>query len=342
MVSPPPLTSSHFFVAEADREDSVEGHAVATTDNGCSRVEDSYDSSVRSHPKNPASFTRDSDSKRQSLSRQGSVSETQDCSQSQYDDDDHDGDRNPVRALPSTSKRSKTFPGMLNGSRLTPTYGLQQQSSYESYRSSEGCSSFCDDNSSEPRTPRRNKLMRAVRSIIPTKVVKFFHSSNNRKSNHQDIFNEDSPLLNMEEGRSSYLRQEEEDENNLQETTTNAFPRGNPHWRRITQHVQSGDVLLQRLVQDKSNFALRTKNNIFDSKGPSWDEVDESERQRLREQVQANIRNGVEFSLQQCVVAMLLYIVVAVLAFSFVFDNWTVIDSIYFAIVTFTTVGYGE
>ena len=36
------------------------------------------------------------------------------------------------------------------------------------------------------------------------------------------------------------------------------------------------------------------------------------------------------------------YIVTGVIAFSFVFENWNAIDSIYFCVVTFTTVGYGD
>ena len=38
----------------------------------------------------------------------------------------------------------------------------------------------------------------------------------------------------------------------------------------------------------------------------------------------------------------LIYIALAVVAFSFVFEKWTFIDSIYFAITTFITVGFGD
>jgi hypothetical protein len=36
------------------------------------------------------------------------------------------------------------------------------------------------------------------------------------------------------------------------------------------------------------------------------------------------------------------YIALAIVAFSFIFEHWTIIDSIYFATSTFTTVGYGD
>jgi hypothetical protein len=40
-----------------------------------------------------------------------------------------------------------------------------------------------------------------------------------------------------------------------------------------------------------------------------------------------------------CAVYLSTYIVIAVLAFSFVFEKWSIIDSVYFAVSTFTTVG---
>jgi hypothetical protein len=40
-----------------------------------------------------------------------------------------------------------------------------------------------------------------------------------------------------------------------------------------------------------------------------------------------------------CTVYLSTYIFIAVLAFSFVFEKWPIIDSVYFAVSTFTTVG---
>ena len=62
----------------------------------------------------------------------------------------------------------------------------------------------------------------------------------------------------------------------------------------------------------------------------------------LREQVQESIRNGIEFTIWQCLGLFLLFMVVGVVAFSFLFDHWTWIDAMYFAVVTCTTVGYGD
>ena len=49
-----------------------------------------------------------------------------------------------------------------------------------------------------------------------------------------------------------------------------------------------------------------------------------------------------EFSLLDCFLALAAYLLISIIAFSFIFEHWTVIDSMYFAVVTFTTTGYGD
>jgi hypothetical protein len=49
-----------------------------------------------------------------------------------------------------------------------------------------------------------------------------------------------------------------------------------------------------------------------------------------------------DFTLTECVIAFLLYLLLSVIAYSFFFEGWPVIDSLYFAVVTFTTIGYGD
>jgi voltage-gated potassium channel Kch len=55
-----------------------------------------------------------------------------------------------------------------------------------------------------------------------------------------------------------------------------------------------------------------------------------------------NIELPYEFKLRACIIMLLLYLSISVVAFSFVFTNFTVIDSLYFACVTLTTIGYGD
>jgi potassium channel subfamily K len=46
--------------------------------------------------------------------------------------------------------------------------------------------------------------------------------------------------------------------------------------------------------------------------------------------------------LQLCLFYTVIYMGISVIAFSFVFERWTIIDSLYFAVSTFTTCGYGN
>ena len=44
----------------------------------------------------------------------------------------------------------------------------------------------------------------------------------------------------------------------------------------------------------------------------------------------------------QGIVTIIIYLIVGVIAYSFVFEDWHWIDSLYFSMITFTTVGYGD
>jgi len=48
-----------------------------------------------------------------------------------------------------------------------------------------------------------------------------------------------------------------------------------------------------------------------------------------------------ELTLQECLKLFIALLAIGVLAFSFIFEHWTIIDSLYFTTVCLTTVGYG-
>eukprot|EP00814_Leptocylindrus_danicus_P010967 CAMPEP_0116018690 /NCGR_PEP_ID=MMETSP0321-20121206/8795_1 /TAXON_ID=163516 /ORGANISM="Leptocylindrus danicus var. danicus, Strain B650" /LENGTH=433 /DNA_ID=CAMNT_0003489125 /DNA_START=46 /DNA_END=1347 /DNA_ORIENTATION=- len=54
------------------------------------------------------------------------------------------------------------------------------------------------------------------------------------------------------------------------------------------------------------------------------------------------IQNLLEENVWHGLVTIAIYMGVGVLAYSYVFENWSVVDSLYFSMVTFTTVGYGD
>jgi hypothetical protein len=47
-------------------------------------------------------------------------------------------------------------------------------------------------------------------------------------------------------------------------------------------------------------------------------------------------------TLKLCAIYLAIYLAIAIVAFSHIFEKWSIIDSIYFAVSTFTTCGYGD
>jgi hypothetical protein len=63
-------------------------------------------------------------------------------------------------------------------------------------------------------------------------------------------------------------------------------------------------------------------------------------RDSLRQKAFEEFDSGMNFSVKQCVLAILLYMAVSIVIFSYVLEpQWTIIDSCYFAVSTFTTLG---
>lgn len=89
-------------------------------------------------------------------------------------------------------------------------------------------------------------------------------------------------------------------------------------WRRLTELVRSGHFLLD------------------DGQGQTKDQ-EHSARFRRRQKAKAAIRQSLRLSLTQCFIAVLSHVVLAVIVFSFVLDEWSIIDSVYFSVVTFST-----
>mmetsp|Transcript_22606 Transcript_22606/g.49077 ORF Transcript_22606/g.49077 Transcript_22606/m.49077 type:complete len:189 (+) Transcript_22606:195-761(+) len=48
------------------------------------------------------------------------------------------------------------------------------------------------------------------------------------------------------------------------------------------------------------------------------------------------------YAFKEVMLYFLIYLCIAVVAYSFIFEGWSLIDSLYFAVVTVTTVGYGD
>jgi hypothetical protein len=101
-------------------------------------------------------------------------------------------------------------------------------------------------------------------------------------------------------------------------------------WSKLSHQVKGGELL------------LRTAGTSWDVDGEDGRIGESTSKHEKRQAAHDEIRGLMEFSLRQCLLAIFAYIAVAVLAFSVVFDHWTIIDSAYFAVVTFSTIGFGD
>jgi hypothetical protein len=112
-------------------------------------------------------------------------------------------------------------------------------------------------------------------------------------------------------------------------------------WTRLRDHVTSGSALLRTSVM----VAEREPHGGMDYHADNHDgrASEEGDRASRREQAIQVIRDRMHFTLAQCIAAILVYIGVAVLAYSFLFEEqWSVIDSVYFSVVAFSSVGFGD
>jgi hypothetical protein len=96
-------------------------------------------------------------------------------------------------------------------------------------------------------------------------------------------------------------------------------------WNNLKSHMNNGDLLLQL----HSNCGRSSSN-----KEPI------RSRSTLRRLAFEEFQEGMNFSVPQCLMAIVSYVAVSIVLFSFVLEpQWTIIDSCYFAVGTFTTLG---
>ena len=121
-------------------------------------------------------------------------------------------------------------------------------------------------------------------------------------------------------------------------------------WRIVRNRQKSIILYGRRVIQQDSNDEEEGCSNggadddiFLSERSAQRRESDRKARQREKILERANLtRERYEITIADCLIAIACYLGLSVLAFSFIFEHWTIIDSAYFAVVTFTACGYGD
>lgn len=111
-----------------------------------------------------------------------------------------------------------------------------------------------------------------------------------------------------------------------------------------SEHANSSGRKLWDIMRDRTDSILLQSQEWSSHHAPSSN-VEESTQQRVeRHKLQAlnEIRKSVGIGARLCMLVIATYLGVGVIAYSLVFEKFTVLDSLYFSVVTLCTVGYGD
>jgi hypothetical protein len=146
----------------------------------------------------------------------------------------------------------------------------------------------------------------------------------------------------------------DDEENNVERTVDKNLKEGGEvgrkrGWSIIRNRRQSIVLYGRRLIQQddeeegRSNGGGEESSIFLSERSAQRRESDRRARQREKILQRANLAaSRYEFTIADCLVAIACYLGLSALAFSLIFEHWTIIDSAYFAVVTFTACGYGD
>jgi len=127
--------------------------------------------------------------------------------------------------------------------------------------------------------------------------------------------------------RLNEMEEEVEDEEN-QSTRPLLFGRGSKHASSASLQSRFSSGGNSASSSSNSHHHHSSKRKKKNRKAETFREVEES--------------LPYDYSAWDCLVWFTCYLGIGVVAFSFVFEQWDVVDSLYFSVVTFTTIGYGD
>lgn len=147
---------------------------------------------------------------------------------------------------------------------------------------------------------------------------------------------ENSPLLDNDApgGANSFSggRSASSDIKRYQDPEHGGLPQSKDYWKILQRHVLEGDLLLRSVAQ--------STDPSFESR-PHEHQAQLLHKDKIQKKIE-EIRSGTEFSVWHGLAMIVIYLGISVAFYNNVFEpEWTMLDSVYFAMVTVTTVGYG-
>lgn len=170
-----------------------------------------------------------------------------------------------------------------------------------------------------------------------------------------------SALRNANKSSASHDRlnrnDEHADDNSIQINTDRIIDYGGPKsrgWQILRAHLAQGDFLLRLkntgqgrgsmisgTVRSQRSPAMSTRG--MDGHSATITSQTPKTKSMHRRQIFQEIQSGTSLSLQHGFLAIGTYLTISIIVFSCVLEpQWSMIDSAYFAVSTFTTLGYGD
>jgi hypothetical protein len=185
-----------------------------------------------------------------------------------------------------------------------------------------------NSNQESPNSSSGNNLLRQLNNEVTPLLEESQHnnSSDGDNNNHSGRL---VTFVSSTAGGSGSMAMAEERQEAI------PHPSSSPsQWISLRKRVQDGDLLLMGMgnTQQQSNRQNATTSST------------NRDHDTLVQEAYEEIRSGMNFSTAHCVTAILVYFGVSILFYGLVFEReqWSMIDTCYFAVATFTTVGYGD
>lgn len=150
------------------------------------------------------------------------------------------------------------------------------------------------------------------------------HTTTN--NNHSILANEHTPLQAPhsygDEEDPLTARQRQQQQEHEEEESAKATHRAKEAWKKARQCLQQGDFLIMK-KKATNQSSMSSSASPSSSNGKDMN----SDRHTMRDNAVREIQSTMDFTLTQCLWAVLIYLGIAVLVYRFLFHRMTIIDA---------------